>query len=263
MKKEISINDLKNFKIFETVNEKYLKKFHEKMSTKCFNKGATIIKEGDNGDSILFLIKGDISISQALTLNTIKHKTNDNREKELIRINSEEQSFSFGEVSLLNTDKKRTATVKTNSECIIVELKFLDNSKQINLQSNFFNLKKISFYLGEARYRKKNIRNTLSYFYNNFKNNSFLGVSTGLFAILFALYENEDCEIIISGIGFDGGPQFYKSLREVDQNHLPRARVDEYLMKNIKKIHLNKIATLDTNTAIVANINLWNGIRLS
>jgi len=96
------------------------------MSIKDFNKGATIIKEGDNGDSILFLIKGDISISQALTLNTIKHKINDNREKELIRIHSDNHSFSFGEVSLLNTDKKRAATVKTNSECIIAELKFLD-----------------------------------------------------------------------------------------------------------------------------------------
>ena len=143
------------------------------------------------------------------------------------------------------------------------EIKILNNKEQINFQSNFFNLKKISFYLGELKYRKKNIKDTLSYFYNNFKRNSFLGVSTGLFAILTALHENDGCEIITSGITFDGGPKFYKSLREVDQNHIARAIVDAYLIKNVKKIYLNKIITLDTNMAMVANIKIWKGLNIS
>ena len=126
MMNKISLNNLKDFKIFDNIDEDTLKKFHKKISIKNFNKGNTIIKEGEEGDSILFLIKGDISISQAITLNTTIHNSNDNREKELIRINSEKQNFSFGEVSLLNSDKKRTATVKTNTECVVAELKFLD-----------------------------------------------------------------------------------------------------------------------------------------
>ena len=143
------------------------------------------------------------------------------------------------------------------------EIKFLSNKDQINFQSSFFNLKKITFYLGELKYRKKNFKETLFYFYNNLKRNSFLGVSTGLFAILTALHENEGHEIITSGIGFNGGPQFYTSSREVDQNHIPRARVDAYLMKNIKKIYLNKITTVDTNMAMIANIKIWKGLNIN
>jgi len=145
MKNEINFNTLKDFKIFDNINEEILTKFHAKMLIKKFKKNSNIIKEGEEGDSFLFLLKGDISISQAITLNTNMQNINDNREKELIRINSKNQNFSFGEVSLLNADKKRTASVKTNSECLIAELKFIDffNICEKNKEAGYVIMKNI------------------------------------------------------------------------------------------------------------------------
>ena len=126
MKNKLDVEQLQDYSIFENFDQKDITKFSEKITLLTFNKNDTIIKEGDEGNSILFLIDGDISISQALTLKTNKYEYADNREKELIRIKSSEQKFTFGEISLFNSDKKRTATVKANSKCLIGKLNFLD-----------------------------------------------------------------------------------------------------------------------------------------
>ena len=126
MKNNLDINLLSRFSIFEELDKKNIKKFTDSIKIKSFKKNEPIIKEGNSGNSILFLLEGDISISQALTLKTIKHELSDNRQKELIRISSENSYFTFGEVSLFNPDKKRSATVKALSNCKIGKLPFKD-----------------------------------------------------------------------------------------------------------------------------------------
>ena len=121
MKNKLDITTLKDYPIFNNLKENEINIFSKKITIKKFSKNEIILKEGEEGNSVLFLLEGDISITQALTLKTNKF---DNREKELIRINSNTQKFTFGEISLLNEDKKRTATVKTNSKCVIGELDF-------------------------------------------------------------------------------------------------------------------------------------------
>ena len=55
-----------------------------------------------------------------------KYQTND------IKIDSNDSAFTYGEISLFNKDKRRTATVKANSECSIGKLKFTDLSEICN-----------------------------------------------------------------------------------------------------------------------------------
>ena len=126
MKKEIEISNFEKYLIFRKINKSDIDIFKKKISLSSYGKKEIIIKEDDTGKSILFLIKGSISISQALTLKTNQYNYNDNREKELIRVNSEKINFTFGEISLFNKDKKRTATVKATSDCLIGELTFDD-----------------------------------------------------------------------------------------------------------------------------------------
>ena len=145
--------------------------------------------------------------------------------------------------------------LKKLSNC---KVKFMSHLEQRKFQSNFYKYKKISFFLGEMRYRRT-LKKTLSYFYHRFLNNSFLGASTGLFSILLALSENENSNIIISGIGLDGGPHFYKSDREVDQDHSPRARVDQYLINAVESKYKKRIMTLDKEMAKDAQIRFWEG----
>ena len=120
----IDINQLTKYLLLKDIEIEDIKKIQKNIVLTNYKKNDIIIKENDIGASILFLINGKITISQALTLKTNDYDYNDNREKELIKVNSKKMFFTFGEVSLLNEDKKRTATVKANSECLIGRLNF-------------------------------------------------------------------------------------------------------------------------------------------
>ena len=95
MKNNLSVNQLKSYPIFKSLEESDIQIFSKKIKIKEYKKNSIIIKEGDNGNSVLFLLEGDISITQALTLRTNKYENSDNREKELIRINSNDQKFKI------------------------------------------------------------------------------------------------------------------------------------------------------------------------
>ena len=119
-------NKLNEYPIFSNLIDIEIKKFKEKIELINFKSDDLIIKEGEEGKSILFLFEGDINISQALTLITNKSDSEDNREKELIRLSSMNQHISLGEISLFNIDKKRSATVKAISNCEVGRLTFDD-----------------------------------------------------------------------------------------------------------------------------------------
>ena len=65
------------------------------------------------GDSLYLLLEGEVEINQALTLQLTKHDY-DTREKAIINLSSDIHPV-FGEMSLLGSDDKRTATVKSDS----------------------------------------------------------------------------------------------------------------------------------------------------
>tara|TARA_Y100000590_G_scaffold74186_1_gene81755 strand:- start:346 stop:873 length:528 start_codon:yes stop_codon:yes gene_type:complete len=132
MKNILNHENFKNYQIFKELNSSETEEFIKKMEINNYSKKEIIIKEGDEGNSILFLLNGELSISQALTLSTVKHSSIDNREKELIKLNSKNDDFSMGELALFNSDKKRSATVKAISNCKIARLDFKDFFKICN-----------------------------------------------------------------------------------------------------------------------------------
>ena len=58
---------------------KEIEYFVKKIDINNYVSNEVIIKEGDNGNSILFLLDGEINISKALTLPTNKYKELDHR----------------------------------------------------------------------------------------------------------------------------------------------------------------------------------------
>ena len=65
--------------------------------------------EGDTGETLLFLLDGEVNITKALTLSTNKNNDdNDLREKEFIRVNSD-HNVIIGELSLFTEDSKRSS----------------------------------------------------------------------------------------------------------------------------------------------------------
>ena len=122
-------NLFKNYLLFDGLSESEVQKFIDLMKFENVNKDEVIINEGDNGDTIVLLINGQVSITQALTLKNSKTII-DNREKTSIRIDSKKSHHFFGEISLFNEVDKRTATITATTDC---EIAILDDDDIINL----------------------------------------------------------------------------------------------------------------------------------
>ena len=103
------------YPIFNGLEEKQIGHFEEVTKVKTFPSGEVIFEEGDVGDSLYLLLEGEIEINQALTLQLSKGDY-DTREKAIINLSSDIHPV-FGEMSLLGSDDKRTATVKAITEC--------------------------------------------------------------------------------------------------------------------------------------------------
>ena len=113
---------LQRFKIFNNLDIDEIKVFLKKIDNKSFKKNEIIMHEGDAGETLLFLLDGEVNITKALTLSTNKNNDdNDLREKEFIRVNSD-HNVVIGELSLFTKDSKRSATVKALIDCKIAYL---------------------------------------------------------------------------------------------------------------------------------------------
>jgi len=110
-----NIDNMKEYRIFKNLSNEQLDRFHKVMQIKKFSAEEVIFREGEVGDSIYLLLNGKVEINQALTLQLSK-KDYDTREKSLINLSSDMHP-SFGEMSLLGADDKRTATVKALTDC--------------------------------------------------------------------------------------------------------------------------------------------------
>ena len=128
-------NIIKKYSLFEGLTEPEIEKFISLMKFETIKDKGLIMKEGDDGDTIVLLLSGEVSITQALTLKN-KRAISDNREKVLIKLDASSYPF-FGEISLFNEVDKRTATITATSECNIA---ILDDDDIINLCDNNYNL---------------------------------------------------------------------------------------------------------------------------
>ncbi|OUW63334.1 MAG: hypothetical protein CBD58_00360 [bacterium TMED198] len=116
------LDKLNKFQIFNSLNSNEIKLFHENMELKIFSSNSTIVNEGDDGESLLFLLSGEVIITKALTLLTSQSNV-DNREKTMDKVSGE---VSFGEMSMFSKNDKRTATISAKENC---EIGFLDQEK--------------------------------------------------------------------------------------------------------------------------------------
>ena len=113
-----------NYSIFSGLDDNEVKSLTNLITIKDISSGSIIIKEGDNGDSIILLLDGEASITKALTLNT-QNTINDTREKEMIKLSADKHPL-FGEISFFNEVENRTATITALSNCKIAEISNYD-----------------------------------------------------------------------------------------------------------------------------------------
>jgi CRP-like cAMP-binding protein len=137
MKKKDSLTDsnienkLKSIPFFTRYrdNDSVIKSIGNICEVKNFKRGATIIKEGDQGDELFIVLKGEIDIL----------KTTLQKEKYVVTsLNSDTGDVFVGELALIDRDR-RSATVeaKTDCECLVLKrnnfIKFGDENPEIGL----------------------------------------------------------------------------------------------------------------------------------
>ena len=110
---------LSAFSIFNGLSNEQVKEFISHIKPSSIQKNENIINEGEDGDSLIFLFSGDVTITKAMTLMT--NKTNvDTREKEMTRLTADiSPAPVFGEMSLFDEHDKRTATITALTDCDI------------------------------------------------------------------------------------------------------------------------------------------------
>ena len=116
----MDINELKKFEIFKNLSDQEVSLFKEKMKKITVPEAENFIVEGDVGDSIYLLLKGDVRINQALTLSMHKGGL-DNREKAIINLSANMKPL-FGEMSLFDKEDRRSASVNAITECQLSQL---------------------------------------------------------------------------------------------------------------------------------------------
>ena len=116
----MDINELKKFEIFKNLSDQEVSLFKKKMKEITVPEAENFIVEGDVGDSIYLLLKGNVRINQALTLSMHKGGL-DNREKAIINLSANMKPL-FGEMSLFDKEDRRSASVNAITECQLSQL---------------------------------------------------------------------------------------------------------------------------------------------
>ena len=95
--------------LFQDLNESQIKKVMEVMAISEIRKGEMITKEGEHGDSMFILLKGQVEISKSLFLSPLSSEDS-LQEKSLIRLNEDQHAF-FGEMALLDCSARSAAAI--------------------------------------------------------------------------------------------------------------------------------------------------------
>lgn len=116
---------LKKVPAFEGLDEKGLEKLFRLFTRVDYKKGATILEEGEEGDTVYIIEKGEVEISMAITL-ALPGRSSEDREKVLVRLGP---GSMFGEMAFLFEKDKRTATVSALTDTTLLCLRSKDFEK--------------------------------------------------------------------------------------------------------------------------------------
>lgn len=116
----MDIKELQIFTLFSELGVEEIAHFHSVIRKISVPAGEKFITEGEIGDSIFFLLEGQVEINQALTLPVGKGAA-DTREKSIIKLSADIHPM-FGEMSLFHEDDRRTASVKALTECVLAKI---------------------------------------------------------------------------------------------------------------------------------------------
>ncbi len=111
------IPHLKNCPLFKGLSEEEIAVYRPASRQVSYKQGESIMIEGEAGETLEILIKGEVTISKKLTL--LGEDEQDTKDKTFITLTEEYRPF-FGEMAMLMDESRRTASVTASSDCEMV-----------------------------------------------------------------------------------------------------------------------------------------------
>lgn len=118
------IDILKQIPLFQGLEELDLKKISEVVKQRTLPAGTCLFKEGDHGDAFYLLKEGTVEV----------YKSDNGAEKLVTKISHSDESNFFGEMALIE-GVARNATIKTASECKVLEIDKVNFDMLLRLNS--------------------------------------------------------------------------------------------------------------------------------
>jgi len=110
----------KKVSLFRSLDEVQIKKLMTIMTLSEVKKNDMITREGEHGDSMFILLKGEVEISKSLFLSPLSSDRS-LQEKALNRLTESQHSF-FGEMALFLEKPERSASIKAVRNCTLAVL---------------------------------------------------------------------------------------------------------------------------------------------
>jgi CRP/FNR family cyclic AMP-dependent transcriptional regulator len=107
----------KKVSLLTNLTDTQIKKIMNIMTISVVEKGEMITNEGESGDEMFILLKGEVEISKSLFLSPLASDQS-LQEKALVRLNESHHSF-FGEMALFLDKPERSASIKAIHSCTL------------------------------------------------------------------------------------------------------------------------------------------------
>jgi CRP-like cAMP-binding protein len=127
---ETYLDFFKRVSLFQGLDEEQIKTVMTLMTLSEIKKGEMITREGEHGDSLFVLLKGEVEISKSLVLAAMSDEGS-TREKALIRLNEKQYAF-FGEMALFLENPERSASIRAIQPCILAVIQKKDLVKSLS-----------------------------------------------------------------------------------------------------------------------------------
>ncbi len=134
-------------------------------------------------------------------------------------------------------------------------VKTFNKKEQWKFQAQFFNYSYLMLFISELFYGNS-FQDKYSYLKKCIiHQKGFLGISTGFFALLLALFENPNDKIFISGISMENSKHFYKLIGK-ENKIMTRHKIDNFMINFLKKDFKKRMLTNDRQFSEIAQITL-------
>jgi len=122
---EKDISPLQGTELFKGLSPEQIRKVLNICHTVRFPANEIIMNEGEMGDSMYIILQGTVEVIKRLIMAAVDDDESADKSKVFTRLDATGLHPVFGEIALLQ-ESKRTASVRTVTDCILYEIKKKD-----------------------------------------------------------------------------------------------------------------------------------------